>query len=95
MCIALHVQVRYTAVRRQGASSHTEKEVQVLDYQNTTAELLPQLAAAYALIFMVISACWSLPTICCHRSCVHDQHSIMAVQPPMQASICVTEPKNT
>ena len=47
------VQVRYNAVRRQTAAKAGEKELQVLDYQNTNAELMPLVAAAYALIFMV------------------------------------------
>ena len=47
------MQVRYTAVRRQTAAKQGEREVQVLDYQNTAFELLPLLATAYALIFMV------------------------------------------
>jgi len=57
MCVPLmHVpclQVRYNAVRRQTAAKAGEKELQVLDYQNTNAELMPLVAAAYALIFMV------------------------------------------
>jgi hypothetical protein len=47
------VQVRYAAVRRQTAAHAGEREVQVLDYQNTAADLLPLLAQAYALLFMV------------------------------------------
>lgn len=47
------MQVRYAAVRRQTAAHAGELEVQVLDYQNTAADLLPLLAASYALIFMV------------------------------------------
>ena len=47
------LQVRYNAVRRQTAAKAGEKELQVLDYQNTNAELMPLVAAAYALIFMV------------------------------------------
>ena len=47
------MQVRYNAVRRQTAAKEGEKELQVLDYQNTNAELMPLVAAAYALIFMV------------------------------------------
>ena len=47
------LQVRYNAVRRQTAAKSGEKELQVLDYQNTNAELMPLVAAAYALIFMV------------------------------------------
>ena len=50
---ACDVQVRYNAVRRQTAAKAGEKELQVLDYQNTNAELMPLVAAAYALIFMV------------------------------------------
>ena len=56
------VQVRYNAVRRQTAAKEGEKELQVLDYQNTNAELMPLVAAAYALIFMVtapVFACFS------------------------------------
>ena len=49
------IQVRYNAVRRQTAAKAGEKELQVLDYQNTNAELMPLVAAAYALIFMVHS----------------------------------------
>lgn len=73
------VQVRYNAVRRQTAAKEGEKELQVLDYQNTNAELMPLVAAAYALIFMVtapvfacspLSLCWcSVPCqillLCC------------------------------
>ena len=44
--------MRYAAVRRQTAPRAGEREVQVLDYQNTAADLLPLLAACYALIFM-------------------------------------------
>ena len=47
------MQVRYAAVRRQTAAHAGEREVQVLDYQNTAADLLPLLAQAYALLFMV------------------------------------------
>ena len=46
-------QVRYAAVRRQTAAHAGEREVQVLDNQNTAADLLPLLASAYALLFMV------------------------------------------
>ena len=49
----LGAQVRYAAVRRQTAAHAGEREVQVLDYQNTAADLLPLLASAYALVFMV------------------------------------------
>ncbi len=52
-CSWLSLQVRYTAVRRQGASKQDAREVQVLDFQSTGGELLPLVAAAYALIFMV------------------------------------------
>lgn len=47
------MQVRYNAVRRQTAAKAGELENQVLDYQNTNAELMPLLASSYALIFMV------------------------------------------
>ena len=57
------VQVRYNAVRRQTAAKAGEKELQVLDYQNTNAELMPLVAAAYALIFMVNPPPASLPTL--------------------------------
>ncbi|BDA40509.1 Peroxisomal acyl-coenzyme A oxidase 1 [Coccomyxa sp. Obi] len=46
------IAVRYAAVRRQTAAHPGEREVQVLDYQNTAADLLPLLASSYALIFM-------------------------------------------
>ncbi|EIE26831.1 acyl-CoA oxidase [Coccomyxa subellipsoidea C-169] len=46
------IAVRYAAVRRQTAAHAGELEVQVLDYQNTAADLLPLLASSYALIFM-------------------------------------------
>ena len=49
----MSLQVRYAAVRRQTAAHAGEREVQVLDYQNTAADLLPLLAQAYALLFMV------------------------------------------
>lgn len=53
---ALHIlsylQTRYTAVRRQTAPGPGEKETQVLDYQNVATELVPLIAAAYALKFM-------------------------------------------
>ncbi len=45
--------MRYAAVRRQTAAHPGEREVLVLDYQNTAADLLPLLASSYALIFMV------------------------------------------
>lgn len=40
-------------MRRQTSAHPGEREVQVLDYQNTAADLLPLLASSYALIFMV------------------------------------------
>lgn len=46
------IAVRYAAVRRQTAAHAGDREVQVLDYQNTAADLLPLLAQAYALLFM-------------------------------------------
>ncbi|KAK9834972.1 hypothetical protein WJX81_000797 [Elliptochloris bilobata] len=46
------IAVRYAAVRRQTAARAGEREVQVLDYQNTAADLLPLVAACYALIVM-------------------------------------------
>jgi len=65
-CVPLmHVpclQVRYNAVRRQTAAKAGEKELQVLDYQNTNAELMPLVAAAYALIFMV----WLFTAVAIH-----------------------------
>lgn len=45
-------------MRRQTAAHAGERELQVLDYQNTAADLLPLLAQAYALLFMV-----RLPTL--------------------------------
>ena len=45
-------QVRYSAVRRQTAARPGERELQVLDYQNTAGDLLGLLASAYALKFM-------------------------------------------
>lgn len=45
-------QVRYAAVRRQTAARSGERELQVLDYQNTSADLLGLVASAYALKFM-------------------------------------------
>ena len=66
------MQVRYTAVRRQTAARQGEREVQVLDYQNTAFELLPLLATAYALVFMVGSqppplTCLLHGTMCEHK----------------------------
>ena len=55
------LQVRYNAVRRQTAAKRGEKELQVLDYQNTSADLLPLVASSYALIFMVGHACCHFP----------------------------------
>ena len=48
-------------MRRQTAAHAGDREVQVLDYQNTAADLLPLLAQAYALLFMVS---WILPFYC-------------------------------
>ena len=45
------IATRYAAVRRQTAPKAGEKEWQVLDYQNTAHDLLPLVAAAYALVF--------------------------------------------
>ena len=45
--------MRYTSVRRQTAPRPGEPELQVLDYQNVALDLLPMVASAYALIFMV------------------------------------------
>ncbi|KAK9824680.1 hypothetical protein WJX72_012328 [[Myrmecia] bisecta] len=53
---AATIAIRYNAVRRQTTARAGQKELQVLDYQNTAAELLPLLAASYALIFMGKSA---------------------------------------
>ncbi|KAK9847424.1 hypothetical protein WJX84_002360 [Apatococcus fuscideae] len=53
---AATIAVRYNAIRRQTAAKVGEKELQVLDYQNTSATLLPLVAVAYALIFMGKSA---------------------------------------
>lgn len=58
------LQTRYTAVRRQTAPAPGVKETQVLDYQNVSAELLPTVAAAYALKFM------GQVCIICHKSSV-------------------------
>ena len=44
-------------MRRQTAAHAGERELQVLDYQNTAADLLPLLAQAYALLFMVRFTC--------------------------------------
>ena len=51
-------------MRRQTAAHAGERELQVLDYQNTAADLLPLLAQAYALLFMV-----RLPTLYHHFYC--------------------------
>lgn len=51
LCVAL-AQTRYTAVRRQTAPAKGARETQVLDYQNVASDLLPTVAAAYALKFM-------------------------------------------
>jgi hypothetical protein len=49
---AAPAQTRYTAVRRQTAPAKGARETQVLDYQNVASDLLPTVAAAYALKFM-------------------------------------------
>ncbi|KAG2488798.1 hypothetical protein HYH03_012598 [Edaphochlamys debaryana] len=49
---AVTIAVRYAAVRRQTAPAPGARELQVLDYQNCAASLLPLLAASYALTFM-------------------------------------------
>lgn len=59
------LQVRYAAVRRQTAAHAGELEMQVLDYQNTAADLLPLLAQAYALLFMVGLYATGHPFSCC------------------------------
>jgi hypothetical protein len=65
------VQTRYTAVRRQTAPAPGARETQVLDYQNVASDLLPTVAAAYALKFMGQVPCRPLISVCmlC-RSCV-------------------------
>lgn len=63
------MQVRYAAVRRQTAAHAGELEVQVLDYQNTAADLLPLLASSYALIFMVRCFLITLPSRHISRQC--------------------------
>lgn len=49
---ATTIAVRYAAVRRQTAPSAGARELQVLDYQNTSGSLLPLMSAAYALWVM-------------------------------------------
>ncbi|KAG2435906.1 hypothetical protein HXX76_007101 [Chlamydomonas incerta] len=49
---AVTIATRYAAVRRQTAPGPGQRELQVLDYQNCAATLLPLLASAYALTFM-------------------------------------------
>lgn len=49
----LVMQVRYCSVRRQTTHKPGQPELQVLDYENVTHDLLPLVASAYALIFMV------------------------------------------
>lgn len=69
--------MRYTAVRRQTAAKPGERELQVLDYQNTAHALLPLLSTAYALIFMVGWPC--SPMIClCACTSLHGPGSIMS-----------------
>ena len=54
ICWTVHtLQIRYTSVRRQTSPHPGEPELQVLDYQNVAFDVLPMLASAYALIFMV------------------------------------------
>ena len=51
---AITIAVRYNAVRRQMSPPGPGKpELQVLDYQNSAYTLLPLVASAYALHFMV------------------------------------------
>lgn len=59
MARAATIATRYAAVRRQTAvggggkgEEDARRELQVLDYQNVASELLPRVAAAYALTFM-------------------------------------------
>jgi acyl-CoA oxidase len=57
MARAATIATRYAAVRRQtavggGQGEASKRELQVLDYQNVASELLPRVAAAYALTFM-------------------------------------------
>ena len=81
------VQVRYNAVRRQTAAKEGEKELQVLDYQNTNAELMPLVAAAYALIFMVtapVFACSPFSLCWCSVPC---QILLVAVRPVLKAAV--------
>ncbi len=66
-------QVRYAAVRRQTAAHAGEREVQVLDYQNTAADLLPLLASAYALLFMVRAASFWPAPVTSSGCCSHGQ----------------------
>ena len=75
-CHGWGMQVRYAAVRRQTAAHAGEREVQVLDYQNTAADLLPLLASSYALIFMVRLAA------SCYR-----QHQISLQHAPLSAAL--------
>ena len=53
-------------MRRQTAAHAGELEVQVLDYQNTAADLLPLLAQAYALLFMVRPPAYITVARACH-----------------------------
>lgn len=55
MARAATIATRYASVRRQTAvagAGDDKRELQVLDYQNVASELLPRVAAAYALTFM-------------------------------------------
>lgn len=49
---AVTIAVRYSAVRRQFASSSTGKETQILDYQTQQHKLFPLIAAAYGMYFV-------------------------------------------
>ena len=53
---AVTIATRYTAVRRQTASKGSDAELQVLNYDNVQQTLLPLLARAYGLVFMVGAA---------------------------------------
>ena len=73
------LQVRYAAVRRQTAAHAGELEVQVLDYQNTAADLLPLLAQAYALFFMVLPQPTQSEQYSSSLSCLADLNSVIPV----------------
>lgn len=66
---AVTIAVRYNAVRRQMSPPGPGKpELQVLDYQNSAYTLLPLVAAAYALHFMVRCA------LCCQFHHIQQHH---------------------